>query len=258
MAGRSGVISHTTLHEAAQGNRLPSWDTTVEFVKACGADPEDYRETWNRADHVVSGRSTVPGTVQSVPGEVASKSEPGAPSQRAMPRVRQLVVGAVSLAVLGAGLGAWTILSPDEPRQPVDTGAPSAGECPISQTNPPPAPPEHEGDRAMFVADVTMPDCTQVKPRASVVKTWRFKNAGTTRWDSYSLRRIDRQGPDTCTTAEEVPIRDTAPGEFVDVSTRVSMPDSAGFCFVRFKMKDAPGADAFPGGRPVNLQIIVR
>ena len=37
MAGRSRAISHTTLHEAAQGNRLPSWATTVEFVRACGA-----------------------------------------------------------------------------------------------------------------------------------------------------------------------------------------------------------------------------
>lgn len=46
MSGRSGAISHTTLHEATKGNRLPSWGTTVEFVKACGADPAAYRESW--------------------------------------------------------------------------------------------------------------------------------------------------------------------------------------------------------------------
>jgi Ig-like domain-containing protein len=53
MSGRSQAISHTTLHEAAQGHRLPSWSTTVEFVKACGADPAQYRERWEHADRAV-------------------------------------------------------------------------------------------------------------------------------------------------------------------------------------------------------------
>jgi hypothetical protein len=53
MSGRSRAISHTTLHEAAQGNRLPSWATTVEFVKACGAEPAEYRERWEQANRVV-------------------------------------------------------------------------------------------------------------------------------------------------------------------------------------------------------------
>ena len=53
MSGRSRAISHTTLHEAAQGNRLPSWATTVEFVKACSADPAEYREQWQQANTVV-------------------------------------------------------------------------------------------------------------------------------------------------------------------------------------------------------------
>src|SRR3954466_12126592 len=53
MSGRSGAISHTTLHEATKGNRLPSWGTTVEFVKACGADPAAYRERWEKANSTV-------------------------------------------------------------------------------------------------------------------------------------------------------------------------------------------------------------
>ncbi|MFC4063007.1 NBR1-Ig-like domain-containing protein [Planomonospora corallina] len=55
MSGRSGAISHTTLHEATKGNRLPSWETTVEFVRACGADPADYRERWEKANQTVRG-----------------------------------------------------------------------------------------------------------------------------------------------------------------------------------------------------------
>ncbi|MEV4251668.1 NBR1-Ig-like domain-containing protein [Spirillospora sp. NPDC049652] len=60
MSGRSGAISHTTLHEATKGNRLPSWGTTAEFVKACGGDPEAYRERWEQANLVVRGASTPP------------------------------------------------------------------------------------------------------------------------------------------------------------------------------------------------------
>ncbi|MEV0588641.1 NBR1-Ig-like domain-containing protein [Nonomuraea sp. NPDC050310] len=62
MSGRSGAISHTTLHEATKGNRLPSWETTVEFVKACGADPALYRERWEAANRAirVGGAEEVP------------------------------------------------------------------------------------------------------------------------------------------------------------------------------------------------------
>ncbi|GAA2998285.1 helix-turn-helix domain-containing protein [Actinokineospora diospyrosa] len=35
MAARSGRISHTTLHDCLSGARLPSWEATREFVRAC-------------------------------------------------------------------------------------------------------------------------------------------------------------------------------------------------------------------------------
>ncbi len=63
MSGRSRAISHTTLHEAAQGNRLPSWGTTVEFVKACGADPADYRQRWQRANETVCSAGCPPASL---------------------------------------------------------------------------------------------------------------------------------------------------------------------------------------------------
>lgn len=53
MAKRSGAISHATLHDALQGARMPSWETTVEFARACGADPEELRAEWERADGAV-------------------------------------------------------------------------------------------------------------------------------------------------------------------------------------------------------------
>ncbi|WP_192579633.1 NBR1-Ig-like domain-containing protein [Micromonospora sp. AMSO31t] len=51
MAGRSGRISHTTLHEAAAGTRFPSWETTREFVRACEADEAQWRCRWEDAQH---------------------------------------------------------------------------------------------------------------------------------------------------------------------------------------------------------------
>lgn len=53
MAKRSGAISHATLHDALQGARMPSWETTVEFAKACGVDPQELREDWERAAAIV-------------------------------------------------------------------------------------------------------------------------------------------------------------------------------------------------------------
>ncbi|GAA2260828.1 hypothetical protein GCM10010402_15510 [Actinomadura luteofluorescens] len=78
MSGRSGAISHTTLHEATKGNRLPSWGTTVEFVKACGADPAAYRERWERANLAVRSASAGRPPAAALEASAASAMEPQA------------------------------------------------------------------------------------------------------------------------------------------------------------------------------------
>lgn len=52
MASRSGCISHTTLHEAAAGRRLPTWETAEQFLLTCGADPAAWRHEWQRAQRL--------------------------------------------------------------------------------------------------------------------------------------------------------------------------------------------------------------
>ncbi|XVQ15928.1 NBR1-Ig-like domain-containing protein [Spirillospora sp. CA-255316] len=116
MSGRSGAISHTTLHEATKGNRLPSWGTTAEFVKACGADPAEYRERWEKANLAV--RSASAGTTATVAGTAAARPPGG------------LAVSATSAAERHAMAGA---------SQP-------AGESPASVPAPPPPPDEIAGD----------------------------------------------------------------------------------------------------------------
>ncbi|MFI7638965.1 NBR1-Ig-like domain-containing protein [Nonomuraea sp. NPDC049400] len=320
MSGRSGAISHTTLHEATKGNRLPSWETTVEFVKACNADPGAYRELWERANRAVRSASAgnpsmrVDTSVDRPAGGVAAVAElrtvhlaggsqalqsagetsafvrtpppPSdelagdvqlpllAPGSRGRLRLTRpaafaaaaVILGAAALVVAAVNRGSTPdgeSLNPTGGASLSPTGspsiaAPSPADCPVRSTNPPWAPPLHKGDAAVFIKDVTLADCTRVGPGKTMTKVWRLKNAGAVPWKGYSLRRLDlTQQADQCQTIPDVPIKDTQPGETVDIRTVVTTPRKPGLCYVRFKMVDASGAVVFPGSRPINFQIIV-
>ena len=294
MAARSKAISHTTLHEAVCGSRLPSWPTTVEFVKACGADPADYRERWtevNRAARAAAGErrhrepvaaeiapaAVLPATA--VPAEVVPAAEalapdvvaaevlapevlePGSPRRRTgRSRWLRLSVAGVAALIVGAttGIVLYGSRTPSSASPPGTAASRHASDCPIQQQNPPYMRPVHPGDVVAFIGDMTLPDCSHVARGARVIKDWRFKNQGTVPWTGYTLRRIDLpQRPDECQTIIDIPVAETAPGKFVDVAVEVTAPRKPAFCFIRFKMMDAEGRVAFPGNRPVNLQLIV-
>jgi Ig-like domain from next to BRCA1 gene len=297
MSGRSRAISHTTLHEAAQGHRLPSWATTVEFVKACGADPAEYRERWRQADQLIKSvnalnapardsqsRSSAGAAISAAGGpdrhtiQVAIGGEPGqletaaeVPGDRGpvsrRRRLRFVLTAAAVLSVIAvaAVVAVFTVWSgrdsPAGHRNPPNSkprAALSPADCPVHQRNPPPAAPTHAGDASAFVADITLPDCSHIHRGQTAVKVWRLKNVGKVPWRGYSLRRLDSpQQSNECQTIAEVPIDDTAPGHLVDIRTEITAPKSPGFCFARFKMVDAAGRLAFPGSRPVNFQLIV-
>ena len=317
MSSRSGAISHTTLHEAAQGNRLPSWGTTVEFVKACGADPAEYRERWETADRamrsagadgsaVLAGGSVAPPTAERQASATAAADRPGVHStigvqasqspgeDRASVRTppwpggvaaavqpvlttpgsrgrfrptgsasaalaAAVVVVAVVLAVVAVNGGFGREGPSHTASGPPSQVALSSADCPVRAPNPAWTEPAHRGDKAKFIADITLPDCTGVDAATSVTKVWRLKNAGTVPWKGYSLRRLDLpQRSDQCQTISDVPIDDTKPGEMVDIRTEITTPRNPGLCYVRFKMVDASGTIAFPGSRPLTFQIIVR
>ncbi|WP_245666665.1 NBR1-Ig-like domain-containing protein [Actinomadura latina] len=231
MSGRSGAISHTTLHEATKGNRLPSWGTTAEFVKACGADPDAFRERWEAANRAVRSVTVGRSEVALPAGEVAatsvaeshavhvsigppepvpatSVSPPAPPEDGAGPaasrgRGRFGRVRLVALATVVVGAGAVVVVvvavnrgsgAGGDGLKPVggqSKAVLSPADCPVQATNPPPAPPTHKGDAAAFIADITLPDCTRVGGGKTVTKVWRLKNAGKVPWEGYSLRRLD-------------------------------------------------------------------
>jgi hypothetical protein len=262
MSGLSHAISHTTLHDAVQGNRLPSWETTAEFAKACGADPNDFRHRWNAANAAVRAApsSPLPETEPEIIAQVSRR-----PAYRRWFRQAAVASGLIGTLTLGSVLVDAVAAREDVAAgrqgvgvQPSVTPAYTAANCPVQQPNPSPAPVANAGDRAVFVGDITLPDCTHVAGGSTVTKVWRFKNSGTRAWHGYVLHRLDGpQRRDQCQTITDVAIGDTGLGAMVDVRVVITAPNVPTFCFVRFKIEDSAGRIAFPGSRPVNFQLIV-
>lgn len=136
MAQLSGCVSHTTLHESATGSRFPSWETTREFVLACGGDPESWRERWQQAGSTSDRDApTAPGLAPAAPTGLASAPptgpEPVAATRPAPVAEPEPVAGpaAVSAATSLAAnevapVGATEPTPPAEPVDAVRTKAP--------------------------------------------------------------------------------------------------------------------------------------
>ena len=127
--------------------------------------------------------------------------------------------------------------------------------------------------RAVFIADVTIPDGTLLDPQASFQKTWRIRNAGTCTWGRTAgqvswafVSGAQMGGPDRVTIAGEVP-----PEGSYDVTAELTAPATMGQyvgwwqaqgrdgravsapCWVQIQVKGrgiaaAPAAE--PGGTP--------
>lgn len=103
-----------------------------------------------------------------------------------------------------------------------------------------PTPPSVGGDKAAFVADVTIPDKTVIAPGAGFTKTWRLQNNGTTTWTtSYLLAFI---GGEQMGTITSVPIsQSVSPGAQIDISVNMVAPTSTGSYQGNWKMRNASG-----------------
>lgn len=108
-------------------------------------------------------------------------------------------------------------------------------------------------DRAIFVADVTIPDGTVIAPGAAFTKTWKLQNAGSSTWTTaYSLAFIsgEKMG-----TVSSVPLpQSVAPGAQIEISVNLVAPTAAGSYQGFWKMKNSAG-QLF--NDPVYVQITV-
>ena len=95
-------------------------------------------------------------------------------------------------------------------------------------------------DWAQFVADVTVPDGTNVAPGLTFTKTWRLKNIGTCTWTtSYTL--VFSSGDPLSGSTVQFPNR-VAPGQTVDVSVALTAPTAPGHYIGFWQFKNAAGA----------------
>lgn len=103
-----------------------------------------------------------------------------------------------------------------------------------------------------YVADVTIPDETELAPGADFIKTWRVRNNGTRPWGAgYTLAFSS----DTLMSAEQsVPLPALEPGQVAEVS----VPMTAPLVKRRYKSSwQARDADGTPFGDIIFLIIIV-
>ncbi|MET8359591.1 NBR1-Ig-like domain-containing protein [Micromonospora sp. NPDC005171] len=306
MAGRSGRISHTTLHEAAAGTRFPSWETVREFVRACEADEAQWRRRWEDAQRLGSVHRIADGDVAPVDAAsptsaegstTAGEPKPGTRTESAethepvvsgvpatspeeqgglratgYPQTDEELVGArrqrlpwlaaaavvlvvAMVAVLGVIVRGRS--SRDDPgavaasSSPSPSVSPSASASAFSDSLIP-------GDSSKFIADVTIPDGTQVRVNSQFVKVWALKNVGKIAWHNRFLARTNPTADaDGCQVPDRVAIGDTPPDEQVMISVQVTAPSRPGKCWVSWKMVDENGQEFFPTRRPVYFMVTV-
>lgn len=96
-------------------------------------------------------------------------------------------------------------------------------------------------DKALFVADVRVPDGTFFSPNAGFTKTWRLKNAGSCTWTtSYSLvfySGAQMSAPTSVNFPQLV-----APGQTVDLTVNMVAPASEGKYRGFWILRNASGA----------------
>ncbi|MBN1310234.1 MAG: hypothetical protein JXB30_02365 [Anaerolineae bacterium] len=107
-----------------------------------------------------------------------------------------------------------------------------------------------------FVADVTIPDRTPMKPGSTFTKTWRLRNSGTCPWDgSFQFTQIT--GGMLIADPGTVPMPDVPPGDEVDISMTLTLSSGAPIGTeqtARFQMR-APDGRLF-GTKPYALVAV--
>lgn len=107
-------------------------------------------------------------------------------------------------------------------------------------------------DNAAFVANITIPDNTQMTPGQHFTKTWRLRNTGSTIWSSsYTLAFVS--GPQM-SAPNSVGVASAVPNSIIDVSVPMIAPSTPGTYQGFWRMKN-PSGQSF--GTQIWVQIIV-
>ena len=93
---------------------------------------------------------------------------------------------------------------------------------------------------AAYVADVTVPDDTEMDPDEDFTKTWRLRNSGTCNWNA-DFRLVFVSG-DQMGAPASVSVPATAAGATVDVSVPMTAPSDPGSYRSNWRMQSDEGA----------------
>jgi len=109
--------------------------------------------------------------------------------------------------------------------------------------------------RAHFSRDVTIPDGSMWRPGQRVLKTWSIKNVGNVCWPR-GTKLVFVNGIVKPTEDEEQPLVPlAAPGEVVDVSVKVQMPDKPGRYTGYYRLSYGP--DGIKFGHRIWIDVLV-
>lgn len=115
--------------------------------------------------------------------------------------------------------------TPTKTPTPTKTSTPT--ESPTATSTPSPA--------AQFVADVTIPDGTQMQPGQSFTKTWRVKNSGAREWGN-EIKLVFASGTQMNGTSP-TDVANVKPGESTDISVPMVAPATPGSYTGRWYLK---------------------
>jgi hypothetical protein len=94
---------------------------------------------------------------------------------------------------------------------------------------------------AEFVADVTVPDGSEIQVGAQFLKTWRIRNSGTCTWDGR-YHFVHAGGPVLGAVVEQMPLpAAVVPGQTIDLSMQMMAPVTPGFYQSDWKLASPQG-----------------
>ncbi|MCX6055284.1 MAG: NBR1-Ig-like domain-containing protein [Chloroflexi bacterium] len=109
-------------------------------------------------------------------------------------------------------------------------------------------------DKAVYVADDTIPDGTIVKPGSTFVKTWSIRNTGTTTWETaYRLSYMDGIRDAKETLYVHLP-NQVKPALSVNVSVTFTAPSNEGTYYSYWRLVNS---DGIIFGEVMSMRIVV-
>ena len=181
------------------------------------------------------------------------------PSPQPEPTLDQAALDAAVEATVSAELTRIAIENPSatpveiQPTATPDASEPAASPTQTSQPSPTISATALD-DQALFLADVTIPDGTEIVGGEPFTKTWRFQNIGLNTWtEDYSFVFVNGELMDGFPIFLE---EEVSPGETVDISITMIAPLEGG-TYEGFWMFANEDGEIFGTGELANQAVVV-